>query len=248
MKWSSKRLTGAFSASLVFHAGLVMLLVAILTSPQLTSLETEVVKASLAYVRVAGNGGGGGGGNRPDQPQRPPQPERTASRPEPAQAPPMIAFPVTAATHPLDLPGTFTGLSVPVSLAPAGPGGGGNQPGPGSGGGRGPGDGPGAGGNTGGDEYQIGDNVTTPEVIYEKRPTYTPDALLARLQGVVEIEAVVLADGSVARPRIIRSLDRGLDQRAIEAVLQWRFKPGRRRDTNQPVNVVVRIHLTFLLR
>jgi TonB family protein len=90
--------------------------------------------------------------------------------------------------------------------------------------------------------------VTTPEVIYEKRPTYTSDALLARRQGVVEIEAVVLADGRVARPRIIHSLDRGLDQRAIEAVLQWRFKPGRRRDTNQPVNVVVRIHLTFLLR
>lgn len=108
--------------------------------------------------------------------------------------------------------------------------------------------GPGSDRNTGGDEYQVGDNVTVPVLVYEKKPTYTSAAVLAKIQGIVELEVIVMADGSVAHRRIVHSLDRGLDQRAIEAVTQWRFKPGRRRDTNQPVNVRVRVHLTFMLR
>jgi len=64
----------------------------------------------------------------------------------------------------------------------------------------------------------------------------------------VELEAVVLPDGSVGDVQITRSLDRtfGLDNEAIKAVKQWRFAPGTR--LGQPVPVLVTIELTFTLR
>ena len=238
------RLRGAVGASLVSHLAFLLLLLAFLATPELNSLRTNVVTASLSYVQAAGHGRGGGGGN---EPRAVPAPTAEPATPQPEFVPAAVTpLSLSVTSQPLDIPGTITGLSAPVSLAPAG--GGGTQPGPGGGDGAGPGAGPGSGGNTGGDEYQPGDNVTIPVVIFEKRPAYTLDALRAKIQGIVEIEAVVLPDGTVARPRIVRSLDRGLDLSAVEAVREWRFKPGKRRDTNQPVSVVVRIQLTFLLR
>jgi protein TonB len=156
------------------------------------------------------------------------------------------SFSLTATRQPLELPGTISGLSAPP--AAFGNPGGGDQPGRGAGPGTGDGVGPGKGGNTGGDEYVPGGNVTIPEVLVEVRPAYTTEAMRAKTQGIVVIEAVVLANGTLARPRIVRSLDHGLDRRAIEAVQQWRFKPGRLRDTNEQVDVRVTIQLTFQLR
>jgi protein TonB len=248
MQESRVRAARAAAASVAFHGAVLVLLLALLTSPQLGTLNTEAVSASLTYVHVSGKGGGGGGGNRPHMPAT--QPAPAPSVPETAIPAAPTSMPVTllATPSPLDLPGTITGLSAPIALAPAGPGGGGSQPGGGAGDGKGDGVGPGSDRNTGGDEYQVGDNVTVPVLVYEKKPTYTPAAVLAKIQGIVELEVIVMADGSVARPRVVHSLDRGLDERAIEAVTQWRFRPGRRRDTNQPVNVRVRVHLTFMLR
>jgi protein TonB len=92
--------------------------------------------------------------------------------------------------------------------------------------------------------------VTSPQLIKEIRPNYTGDAMRAKIQGVVEMQAVVLPDGSVdpSRIRITRSLDAslGLDQQAIFAVKQWRFKPGTR--DGHPVSVWVSVELTFTLR
>jgi protein TonB len=82
------------------------------------------------------------------------------------------------------------------------------------------------------------------------KPNYTGDAMRAKLQGVVEMEAVVLPDGTVDpnRIKITRSLDAtfGLDQQAIIAVKQWRFRPGTLK--GQPVPVIVNVELTFTLR
>jgi TonB family protein len=72
--------------------------------------------------------------------------------------------------------------------------------------------------------------------------------MVAKMQGVVMLEAVVLADGTVGDVRILRSLDPvfGLDHQAIRAVKQWRFAPGTRR--GEPVPVLVTIELSFTLR
>jgi protein TonB len=72
--------------------------------------------------------------------------------------------------------------------------------------------------------------------------------MMARIQGVVAMEAVVMADGSVGEVRIIRSLDKnlGLDEQAIKAVKGWRFRPGTRSGTAIPM--FVSIEMTFSLR
>jgi len=127
---------------------------------------------------------------------------------------------------------------------------GGGGRGTGIGTGTGSGVGPGEGGGFGGGVYQIGNGVTSPVLVKEVKPNYTSDAMRAKLQGVVEMEAVVMPDGSVDpnRIKITRSLDStfGLDQQAIIAVRQWRFRPGTYK--GQPVPVLVNVELTFTLR
>ncbi len=142
-----------------------------------------------------------------------------------------------------DLPGIVTSVSL-ISSDSQGPGTG-DRGGQGSGSGSGPGIGPGLGD---GDVYQLGSGVVGPRLINETKPAYTADAMRAKIQGLVRLEAVVLTDGSVGRVRIIRSLDTtfGLDDQAIAAVKQWRFVPGTR--AGRAVRVLVNIELTFTLR
>ena len=85
-------------------------------------------------------------------------------------------------------------------------------------------------------------------MLREIKPQYTADAMRAKVQGTVLLECVVLADGSVGRVDVVRSLDPtfGLDQEAVKAAKQWRFQPGTR--FGEPVAVLVTIELTFTLR
>ena len=88
----------------------------------------------------------------------------------------------------------------------------------------------------------------SPRLLQEVKPNYTADAMRAKIQGVVTLEAVVNPDGSVGNVSIVRSLDPtfGLDQEAIKTVRKWRFAPGTR--FGQPVPVLVEIEMTFTLR
>jgi protein TonB len=149
-----------------------------------------------------------------------------------------------------ELPGIIP-APTPVSITDAqGPGSGGpGGQGIGSDGGpdTGPGLGPGRNG-TGGDANGIGNGVVAPRLIREIKPGYTPEAMRARIQGMVTLQAVVLPDGSVGTARIIRSLDStfGLDQEAVRTVKLWRFAPGTR--AGRAVPVLVEIELSFTLR
>jgi len=89
--------------------------------------------------------------------------------------------------------------------------------------------------------------LVNPELIKSKEPQYTSDAMRAKLQGTVELQAVVMPDGSVGEVRITKSLDTvtGLDDQAVAAVKQWLFKPGEMR--GRPVPVIVTLKLTFRL-
>jgi TonB family protein len=115
---------------------------------------------------------------------------------------------------------------------------------------EGPGFGRGGRGGSGDDEYGSGGGATSPILIREVKPAYSVDAMRAKLQGTVELEVVVLADGSVDpnRIRVVRSLDSrfGLDEQAVAAVKQWVFRPGMR--DKRPVPVRVAVELTFTLR
>jgi periplasmic protein TonB len=95
---------------------------------------------------------------------------------------------------------------------------------------------------------QPGNGVSWPRLVQEVKPNYTADAMRAQVEGLVELEIVVLPDGSVGRVNIVRSLDGrfGLDAEAIRAVRRWRFDPGRR--AGKAVAVRVGVELSFNLR
>jgi TonB family protein len=90
--------------------------------------------------------------------------------------------------------------------------------------------------------------MTPPKIIRQIKPRYTEDARRAKIQGVVHVDAVVKTDGTVGETRVTRSLDTqfGLDQRAVEALKEWRFAPGQKEGVAVPV--LVEIELTFTLR
>jgi protein TonB len=91
-----------------------------------------------------------------------------------------------------------------------------------------------------------GRDATNPVLIAAKKPDYPPSAILRRLQGRVELEAVVLGDGSVGDVRVTTSLEPGLDQQAIQAAKQWRFNPATSKGI--PVSMPVTVVMNFMLR
>jgi len=93
--------------------------------------------------------------------------------------------------------------------------------------------------------FRIG-NVTPPSVLSRVEPQYTPAARAAKLQGTVVLECVIDEQGVPKVLRVVRSLDPELDQNAITAIEQWRFKPGTRNGT--PVKVSLNIEVNFNLR
>jgi len=94
----------------------------------------------------------------------------------------------------------------------------------------------------------VGDGVAAPRLIREVKPGYTSDAMRARIQGIVRLQAIVSTDGSVSAARVIRSLDPtfGLDQEALKTIKQWRFVPGTL--AGRAVPVLIEVELTFTLR
>ena len=88
-----------------------------------------------------------------------------------------------------------------------------------------------------------GSGVVNPTILRSMDPKYTPDAMRAKIQGVVELEAVVGVNGVITEIRVIKSLDRayGLDQEAIKTAKQWLFRPGRFQGNAVPVLVIIQM-------
>jgi TonB family protein len=99
---------------------------------------------------------------------------------------------------------------------------------------------------TGGGPYRPGSGITPPSIQREVKPVYTEEGRRRSVEGDVVLEVVVRADGSVGNVRVVQGLGSGLDQRAVDAVRQWRFSPARRYGT--PVDVMVEIAVEFRLR
>jgi periplasmic protein TonB len=214
---------------------------------------------SLVFLPVEGPGGGGGGGGNqsPEPPKQTPKIEVPAKKPAAVvpDPPKDIEPPKQEITAPVET--TPTPDPAPAIVASAAPsesqgtgtnGGAGTGSGTGIGSGQGSGIGPGFGGGIGGGAYMPGNGVTSPAVLREIKPQYTAEAMRAKVQGTVWLQCVVMPDGTVGNVQVTKSLDStfGLDQEAIKAAKQWRFKPGMR--MGEPVPVLVTIELTFTLR
>jgi periplasmic protein TonB len=165
----------------------------------------------------------------------------------PAPTPPVVAPVVSSPADTEDRAGVATEPQASAPSQGQGTGGGsgtGNGTGMGEGNGAGIGDGSIAG--FGGGPYRPGSGITPPTLQREVKPVYTDDGRRRGIQGDVVMEVVVRADGTIGAVKILQGLGAGLDQRAVDAVRQWKFLPARRQGT--PVDVLVEIAVEFRLR
>lgn len=93
--------------------------------------------------------------------------------------------------------------------------------------------------------YRAGGDVSAPRLVYKIEPDYTQEAQAAHLEGMVAIAIVVSTEGIATEIKLVKSLDKGLDGKAIEAVRKWRFEPGRK--NGKPVPVIANIEINFRL-
>lgn len=202
------------------------------------------------------SGGGGGGGDRDKlQASKGALPKLSREQITPPVVVvrndnPKLAVPPEVVVPQMNLPqvGPMGDPLSHVTLASNGTGSGGGI-GSGSGGGvgsgRGPGVGPGWGGGIGGGAYRVGGGVSAPRALYAPDPEYSEEARKAKWQGTVVLWVIVGPDGRPRDIRIQRSLGMGLDEKAIEAVRQWKFDPAKK--DGQPVAVQINVEVNFRL-
>jgi periplasmic protein TonB len=203
------------------------------------------------------HGGGGGGDRTPLPPSRGAIPRFARVQFAPPQvkvpnvAPLMAVQPTLLGMPELKLPemvpnvqwGDPRGVMGRDSSGPGSRGGIGTGDDGGVGPGEGPGYGPGKGGNTGGERfaYGVGNGVTAPVPIFKPEPAYSEEARKAKYQGNVTLWIVVSPQGTVTDVRVAKPLGMGLDEKAVEAVRTWRFKPGARNGIAVAVRVLVEV-------
>jgi len=93
--------------------------------------------------------------------------------------------------------------------------------------------------------YKIGNGVSAPAVLIKVEPGYSEEARQAKVQGTVLLSLVVDETGNPRDIRVVRPLGLGLDEKAVEAVAKWRFRPGLK--DNQPVPVAAYVEVNFRL-
>jgi TonB family protein len=90
-----------------------------------------------------------------------------------------------------------------------------------------------------------GDADTMPQILEKPRPEYTAEGRSMRIEGDVVIDLVFRADGTIQINRIASGLGHGLDDSAVRAAQQIRFKPAKRQ--GEPVNFPARVRIEFRL-
>ncbi len=90
--------------------------------------------------------------------------------------------------------------------------------------------------------YKVGGSVSPPVLIRKVEPQYTKEARKAKREGTVLLYVEIGTDGAPTNIRVERSLGLGLDEKAIEAVKEWRFKPGQKEGTPVPVSANIEVN------
>jgi TonB family protein len=265
--WRDYRMQAASWANSVLVHGIALTL---LLLPYILSGMWQPVKAApkgpivdispyLPLLPPAGGkkaGGGGGGGDRS------PTPASKGAIPKFSKmqlAPPMAVIPnptpklevapTLLGPPELKLPqmssnmpwGDPNGVVGPASNGPGWGGGIGSGSGGGVGSGNGGGLGPGEGGGVGGGVYSVGGGVSAPIPIYKPDPAYSEEARKAKYQGSVVLYIVVDTSGAVTECRVVKPLGLGLDEKAVETVRTWKFKPALKNGAPVPVRVMVEV-------
>ncbi len=169
-----------------------------------------------------------------------PIPDPTPNDPEPIRR-----------TEVLEVPKVVQEIDADLSIgdvdAPPGPPGPGGQGGPGTGTGTAAGPGGGSG-PPGTGVYEYGTpGIVDPQILVQTIPSYTDEAIKAKVQGVVLLQAIIRKNGRVDSPVVLRGLGYGLEEKAIkEIVANWRFRPAML--NGRAVDLQATIEVTFNLR
>jgi TonB family protein len=210
---------------------------------------------TVPVAKVQG-GGGGGGAHQVEMPIRGRVPKVVVKTPTLApqiiriSQPKLSVEPAVAIKMPdtSTLPNLGMAQSPQIALASQGRGSGsgfGQGLGGGIGAGHGIGAGPGSGGGYGGGLMSVGGGVSAPQVLHSVEPEFTDDARRANYQGNVSVQLIVDSEGNPQNVRLVNHLGMGLDQKAIEAVRQYRFRPAMYQ--GHPVAVQIVIDVDFHL-
>lgn len=223
---------------------------------QVTSVDVGTFDLKAPKAGQAAGGGGGGGSHDIVDPIKGKLPPRMKDPITPPMVPvldnPKLAVPsainvqqnIQLPDNP-NMPNIGMSRSANVTLASNGQGGGGGMGtgyGGGMGSGTGNGFGPGQGGNAGGGLYQIGGGVLAPVPIYTPEAEFSDEARRAKYQGVCLISVIVDRNGNPQDPRVIRALGMGLDEKALEAVHKYKFKPAMKGNTPVPVRITIEVN------
>jgi len=90
-----------------------------------------------------------------------------------------------------------------------------------------------------------GHNISAPQLIDKVEPEFSEEARKAKYSGVVVLQIEVDTNGKARRVRVVQSPGLGLDKKAVDAVLQWRFKPGYQ--DGKPVVTAATVEVNFRL-
>jgi protein TonB len=261
--YASPKRSGLISA--LVHAAVFALLIltgkVVRILPPLVDHTTIILPSDLVKYRVTRteSGRSGGGQHDPDPPQlgHPPKfsthpfvpPTAHIENQQPVLSMDMAIFGDPAILIPninLPLIGDPTGLAHTMSSGPGGPGGIGRN---GNGGiGDKGGDSYGNGGNRGGigDPHGVREAVTEPKLITKVDPEYSEEARKSKVQGSVLLRIVINERGLAESIEVTQGLGLGLNERAIEAVKKWRFRPAMRGKIPVPVSAIVQVTFRLL--
>jgi TonB family protein len=98
---------------------------------------------------------------------------------------------------------------------------------------------------TAGSVYRVGGGVSRPTLVRKVDPEYSEIARLLKYSGTVLLSLVVGTDGQAVQLRLVKGLGLGLDEKAAEALLQWKFNPAMKEDS--PVNARATVEINFRL-
>ncbi|MDR3736991.1 MAG: energy transducer TonB [Acidobacteriaceae bacterium] len=229
--------------------------------PPTTATNIDVGNFDLKAPKAGQAAGGGGGGGSHDivDPIKGKLPPRMKDPMTPPMVPlldhPKLEVPAAINVQPNiklpdnpNMPNFGVSKSPNVTIASNGQGGGsgmGTGYGGGIGSGTGNGYGPGYGGNAGGGLYRVGGGVSNPVPIFTPEAEFSDEARRAKYQGICVISVIVDAHGNPQDPRVVRTLGMGLDEKALEAVRKYKFKPAMK--GNQPVPVRINVEVNFRL-
>ena len=234
-------------ATLLNIAALLLLMVQVRTAhimahrEEMVTLVDPMVPPPLPPALKAAGGGGGQPDKAPVSKGNPPK-----SAPEQLNPPKLkVDQPKLAMEATIDAP-KMADNKMPNFGMPNSPnigGSMGNGHGTGIGSGSGPGIGAGEGGGAGGGVHRIGGGVRPPEVLFAPEAQFSEEARKAKVSGNVLVYLQVDATGKPTHIRVLHGIGMGLDEKAIEAVSAYKFKPAM--ENGHPVAVEMNVEVNF---